>query len=225
MSRYREAPYGFVCPWRDRCPHLEQQSTTWIFAEYQRSIRREHEHSRVRDEMRVELHELEIIVLRPRTIVTHWIHQTAWCPGCRRKVFTTLEGELPFAPIGPTAKAAALYLRHETKLPYRKLQKLMSDLFGLDFVPASSLGFEKRARRQAQPISRSPQESEPEQISPKDSIESWIGSATPPHLPIPRPRHYESDCSPEHVNTRKCSPSSALEVHRQTIMRNEHCVR
>ena len=94
----------------------------------------------------------EDIVLRPRTIVTHWIHQTAWCPGCRRKVFRTLEGELPFAPIGPTAKAAALYLRHETKLPYRKLQKLMSDFFGLDFVPASSLGFEKRARRQAQPI-------------------------------------------------------------------------
>lgn len=257
MSRHREAPYGFVCPWRDRCPELEQQSTTWIFAEYQRSIRREHEHSRVRDEMKAELRDLEIlvreqaaeidrltaenkhlhqsrfkpravkktapsiraktpnradppssrqprkrgapvghppwsrpvpdhidrtveiaapctcphcqeatdhsqlgttsylqedIVLRPRTIVTHWIHQTAWCPGCRRKVFTTLEGELPFAPIGPTAKAAALYLRHETKLPYRKLQKLMSDLFGLDFVPASSLGFEKRARRQAQPI-------------------------------------------------------------------------
>ena len=71
----------------------------------------------------------EDIVLRPRTIVTEWIHQTAWCPGCRRKVFTTLEGELPFAAIGPTAKAAALYLRHETKLPYRKLQKLMSDLF------------------------------------------------------------------------------------------------
>jgi transposase len=67
-------------------------------------------------------------------------------------VFATLEGELPFAPIGPAAKAAALYLRHETKLPYRKLQKLMSDLFGLDFVAASSLGFEKRARRHAQPL-------------------------------------------------------------------------
>jgi len=44
------------------------------------------------------------------------------------------------------------YLRHETKLPYRKLQKLMSHLFGLDFVAASSLGFEKRARTHAQPI-------------------------------------------------------------------------
>lgn len=94
----------------------------------------------------------EDIILRPRTVVTNWIHRTAWCPGCRRKVFATLDGELPFAPIGPAAKAAALYLRHETKLPYRKLQKLMGDLFGLDFVAASSLGFEKRARGHAQPI-------------------------------------------------------------------------
>ena len=256
MSRHRQAPHDFVCPWRDRCPELGQQSTTWIFAEYQRSIQREHEHSRVRDEMRAELDQLETlvrqqaaeidrlsaenkrlhqsrfkprtakktapstrakattakptssrpprkrgapkghppwsrptpdhidrtvdiaapcvcphcrettdpnrhgttsyfqedIVLRPRTIVTRWIHQTAWCPGCRRNVFTTHDGELPFAPIGPAAKAAALYLRHETKLPYRKVQKLMSDLFGLNFVAASSLGFEKRARRHAQPI-------------------------------------------------------------------------
>jgi transposase len=257
MSRYREAPDDFICPWRDRCPELDMSSASWISAEYQRGIVREHEHWRVREEMSAEIHDLEVtvqqqaseidrltaenkrlhqsrfkprkakkrtpstrgktanrtkppasrkppkrgapvghapwsrpvpdhidrtvevgapctcphcqestdrsqlgstsylqedIVLRPRTIVTNWVHETAWCPGCRRKVFTTLEGELPFAPIGPTAKAAALYLRHETKLPYRKLQKLMSDLFGLDFVPASSLGFEKRARRLADPI-------------------------------------------------------------------------
>jgi transposase len=257
MSRHQEPPDGFVCPWRDRCPELDQHSTSWILAEYQRGIVREREHGRVRDEMSAEIESLadivrkqaaeidlltaenkhlhqsrfkprtarktapstrgkkagrsgvpssrparkrgapvghapwsrtvpdhidrtvevaapctcphcqeatdrskpgstsylqEDIVLRPRTIVTRWVHETAWCPGCRRKVFATLEGELPFAPIGPTAKAAALYLRHETKLPYRKLQKLMSDLFGLDFVPASSLGFEKRARGPAQPV-------------------------------------------------------------------------
>jgi len=67
-------------------------------------------------------------------------------------VFDTLDNELPFAPIGPAAKAAALYLRHETKLPYRKIQNLMSDLFGLDFVPASCLGFEKRALSNAAPL-------------------------------------------------------------------------
>jgi hypothetical protein len=67
-------------------------------------------------------------------------------------VFEKLEGELAFAPIGPEAKAAALYLRHEIKLPYRKVQQVMSTLFGLDFVPASSLGFEKRARHHGEPL-------------------------------------------------------------------------
>jgi len=94
----------------------------------------------------------EDIVLRPKTVVTSYIHQTAYCPGCRRQVFAKQEGELAFAPIGPEAKAAALYLRHEIKLPYRKIQQVMSKLFGLDFVPASSLGFEKRARHNGEPI-------------------------------------------------------------------------
>ncbi len=94
----------------------------------------------------------EDIVLRPQTVVTSYIHQTAYCPGCRRQVLEKLEGELAFAPIGPGAKAAALYLRHEIKLPYRKIQELMGTLFGLDFVPASSLGFEKRARNNGEPL-------------------------------------------------------------------------
>ena len=94
----------------------------------------------------------EDIVLRPQTVVTSYIHQTAYCPGCRRQVLEKPDGELAFAPIGPRAKAAALYLRHEIKLPYRKIQELMSTLFGLRFVPASSLGFEKRARHNGEPL-------------------------------------------------------------------------
>ncbi len=94
----------------------------------------------------------EDIVLRPQTVVTHYIHSTAWCPKCRRQVIRKPQNQLPFAPIGPNAKAAALYLRHELRLPYRKIQEAMSTLFGLDFVPASSLGFEKRARKNADPL-------------------------------------------------------------------------
>ena len=248
MPRYKEAPDNFVCPYRDRCPELEGLSTNWVFAEYQRSIIREQDHWRIRDEMAAEIKRLEDevsrqnteidqlkaenkrlhqskfkarskkkqapedsttpegeeqsskptkkrgapkghpawsrkvpdrvdqsvhvaapercphcdsptdlsrtdstsylqedIVLRPQTVVTSYTHETAHCPKCRRQVFERLEGELPFAPIGPQTKAAALYLRHAIKLPYRKIQEVMSNLFGLDFVPASALGFEKRA--------------------------------------------------------------------------------
>jgi len=96
----------------------------------------------------------EDIVLRPQTVATEYIHTSAWCPSCRKQVIQTLENEIPFAPIGPNAKTAALFLRHELKLPYRKIAMAMDTLFGLGFVPASTLGFEKRARKNADPVYR-----------------------------------------------------------------------
>lgn len=94
----------------------------------------------------------EDIVMVPKTVVSSYVHDTALCPHCQRQVIQTLDGELPFAPIGPNAKATALYLRHCLKLPYRKINSAMKTLFGLDFVPASTLGFEKRARTNASAI-------------------------------------------------------------------------
>ncbi|MEI6036281.1 MAG: IS66 family transposase, partial [Verrucomicrobiae bacterium] len=94
----------------------------------------------------------EDIVLVPQTVVTSYVHDTAFCPGCQCQVIHPLEGELPFAPIGPNAKATALYLRHTLKVPYRKITETMGTLFGIDFVPASILGFEKRAGVNARPI-------------------------------------------------------------------------
>jgi transposase len=94
----------------------------------------------------------EDIVMVPKTVVSSFVHDTALCPHCQRQVIQTLDGELPFAPIGPNAKATALYLRHCLKLPYRKINGAMKTLFGLDFVPASTLGFEKRARPSAAAI-------------------------------------------------------------------------
>ena len=96
----------------------------------------------------------EDIILRPQTVATEYIHKGAWCPNCRKQVIQTLENEIPFAPIGPNAKTAALFLRHELKLPYRKIAMAMETLFGLGFVPASTLGFEKRARKNADPVYR-----------------------------------------------------------------------
>ena len=88
----------------------------------------------------------EDIVLCPRTMVTEYRHGTAWCPHCQKDVRREDDGILLDAPIGPNAKTAALYLRHELHLPLRKITVLMSTLFGIDFVPASLQGFEKKAR-------------------------------------------------------------------------------
>jgi transposase len=94
----------------------------------------------------------EDIVLRPQIIVTEYIHTSAWCPNCEKQVVQTLDKEIPNAPIGPSAKATALFLRHDLKLSYRKIQLAMKTLYGFDFVPASTLGFEKRARKNADPV-------------------------------------------------------------------------
>jgi len=253
MGRWKTAPDGFVCPYRDNCPHLEGLSAFWMFEEHQRAKLREHEHWQIRERMAQEnasLHRVvseqkqeidvlkaenkllhqsrfksskakpsrrdeaagdpccaaqpqkrrgaplghppwarkvperidrhihveaplicshcqsatdttisgqtsyiqEDIVLVPQTLVTSYVHDTAFCPSCQRQVIHPLEGELPFAPIGPNAKATALYLRHALKVPYRKISEAMGTLFGIDFVPASTLGFEKRAGVNARPI-------------------------------------------------------------------------
>jgi len=89
----------------------------------------------------------EDIVLQPRTVVTKYIHQQAYCPTCRREVFKTAESELRNCDIGPITKAAAVYLRHEVKLSHRDVEKVFSGLFGMPFVPASSMAFSHKVAK------------------------------------------------------------------------------
>ena len=94
----------------------------------------------------------EDIVLQPKTVVTAYRHDTAFCPNCRRPVFQTAEGELRNCQIGPTAKATAVFLRHELRLSYRNVHKIFDTLFGLAFVPGSALAFDQAAAHAAEPI-------------------------------------------------------------------------
>ncbi len=52
-------------------------------------------------------------MLQSRTVVPEYLHEKAYCPTCRRAVFQTAQDELRNCAIGPTAKATAVYLRHE----------------------------------------------------------------------------------------------------------------
>jgi hypothetical protein len=62
------------------------------------------------------------------------------------------EGELLNAPIGPVAKSVAIYLRYRIGIPYRKTTEIFRELFGLKFVPASALGFDRQAAGRGMPI-------------------------------------------------------------------------
>ena len=96
-------------------------------------------------------HVQEDIVIRPRTLVTRYRHGQAFCPRCHRAVVQVGEGELLNAPIGPVAKSVAIYLRYRIGIPYRKTTELFRELFGLKFVPASALGFDRKATLRGAP--------------------------------------------------------------------------
>ena len=85
----------------------------------------------------------EDIVLQPKTLVTNFVHDTAFCPQCRRPVFKTAPGELRNSLIGPVTKATAVFLRHTVKLSYRDIRKVFWSVFGMPFVPASAMTFDR----------------------------------------------------------------------------------
>jgi transposase len=97
-------------------------------------------------------HLQEDIVIQPRTLVTRYRHGQAFCPRCHRPVIQAGEEELLNAPIGPVAKSVALYLRYRIGIPYRKTAELFRELFGLKFVPASALLFDRQAAAQGEPL-------------------------------------------------------------------------
>jgi hypothetical protein len=57
-------------------------------------------------------HIQEDIVLAPRSMVTCYQHEQAFCSACNRRVVQAGEGEILNAPIGPVAKSVAIYLRY-----------------------------------------------------------------------------------------------------------------
>ena len=97
-------------------------------------------------------HLQEDIVLEPRTLVTAFRHQQAFCGRCDKNVWLPGPGEMPGAYIGPAAKATAAYLRYQLNVPDRKISQFFSDFFGLRFVPASVFGFERQAVRRGLPL-------------------------------------------------------------------------
>ena len=97
-------------------------------------------------------HVQEDIVIKPVTVVVKYLHKQSFCSICNRPVIQSGEGELLNSHIGPVAKSAAIYLRYHIGVSYRKTAELFRVLFGLDFVPASAFGFDKKAALRGFPI-------------------------------------------------------------------------
>lgn len=97
-------------------------------------------------------HLQEDIVLQPQTNVTNFKHHQAFCPKCNRPVIQAAKGELLNCQIGPTTKAAAVFLRYGLRIPYRKVKELFDVFFNMPFVPASAMAFDRTATQKGEPL-------------------------------------------------------------------------
>ena len=79
-------------------------------------------------------------------------HPAAYCDDCGEWLQQPGEGELLGSRIGPFLRSKAIYLRHVTGISYRKIPKVIQELLGITFTPASLIGFEKMLAALAKPV-------------------------------------------------------------------------
>ena len=143
----RGAPVGHP-PWRRRKPDHVDKVTPVAAPEICPHCGCEH----LDPSDEIKEHLQEDIVLQPRTFVTNFKHRQAHCPKCDRLVVQAAEGELLNCDIGPTTKAAAIFLRYGMRLSYRKVEELFDVFFGMPMVHASAMNFDRTAAQKGQPL-------------------------------------------------------------------------
>jgi transposase len=63
MSRCKDAPGGFECPYRHKCPHLDTLSTTWVMEVYQEAFDLRHKLARMEAQYEQRIADLEKALL------------------------------------------------------------------------------------------------------------------------------------------------------------------
>ena len=87
--------------------------------------------------------------LDSKRVVTCYRHEEGRCRKCRRWVRQAGPGELLRAMIGPSLRAASLFLQFDIGMTTRKVVKAIAGLSPLKFVPATLLQFGKQAAKKA----------------------------------------------------------------------------
>jgi transposase len=89
-----------------------------------------------------------------KRVVVCYRHEAGRCRHCRRWVQQAGAGELLRAMIGPSLRAAGMFLQYDIGLTTRKVVRTIAGLAQFPFVPASLLRFSKDAGRKAKPLAQ-----------------------------------------------------------------------
>ena len=96
-------------------------------------------------------HVQEDIVLSVTPKATRFTKQLYYCPCCKNEVCGKGKEEIPNAYIGPTARALAATLRYEIRVPYRQVETLSREVFGLKLTPGALVGFDHHLASHGRP--------------------------------------------------------------------------
>lgn len=102
------------------------------------------------DAARTEHLQEDIIDGRYRVVL--YRHEAARCEDCGKLVQKPGDGEILYSRIGPHLQSTAIYLRNVIGISYRKIPRVIEELFGITFTPAALIGFETMLAEKAKPI-------------------------------------------------------------------------
>ena len=79
-------------------------------------------------------------------------HEAGYCDDCEAWVQQPGKGEILGSRIGPHLRSAAVYLRNMIGISYRKVPRIIEEMFGVTFTPAALIGFETMLAEKAEPV-------------------------------------------------------------------------
>lgn len=79
-------------------------------------------------------------------------HETACCDDCGKWVERAGKDEILGSRIGPGLRSMAVWLRNMIGISYRKVPRIIEELYGITFTPAALIGFETMLADMAEPV-------------------------------------------------------------------------
>ena len=79
-------------------------------------------------------------------------HAACHCRQCDRRVEQAGKDEILLSRIGPFLRSKAIYLRNVIGISYRKVPRVIDELFKVTFTPAALLGFEEKMAEKSKPV-------------------------------------------------------------------------
>ncbi|MCP4507690.1 MAG: transposase [Fuerstiella sp.] len=79
-------------------------------------------------------------------------HEAAFCDDCGRSVQKPGKGQILGSRIGPYLRSLAVWLRNAIGISYRKIPRIVEEMYGITFTPAALIGFETMLAEKAEPV-------------------------------------------------------------------------